>query len=65
MNRCNTFVLPYFCAIRLTKKGKILAVKLTETHALLKRFFNELLEINDKDLIERISCDIIFIFKNV
>jgi DtxR family Mn-dependent transcriptional regulator len=45
-------------AIRLTKKGKALAVKLTETHALLKRFFYELLEIHDKDLIEKISCEI-------
>jgi DtxR family Mn-dependent transcriptional regulator len=45
-------------AIRLTKKGRNLADRLSTTHSLLKRFFHELLEINDEELIERISCEI-------
>jgi DtxR family Mn-dependent transcriptional regulator len=45
-------------AIRLTKKGRNIAAKLTKTHSLLKRFFLDVLEIKDKELVETISCEI-------
>ncbi|MFW9989082.1 MAG: metal-dependent transcriptional regulator [Candidatus Odinarchaeota archaeon] len=45
-------------AIRLTKKGREYASKLDITNLLLRRFFKEILEIEDNELIEKISCDI-------
>ena len=45
-------------AIRLTKKGKEIAIQLTITHDLLKNFFTKILEIKDEELVEKISCEI-------
>mgnify|MGYP001028751538 CR=1 FL=1 len=45
-------------SIRLTKKGKQIATQLTETDSLLRVFFGEVLKIEDKALVEKISCEI-------
>jgi len=45
-------------AIRLTEKGKRIAIQLNETHELLHTFFEKVLKIDDKDLVEKISCEI-------
>ena len=45
-------------SIRLTEKGKKIATQLAETHLILKKFFSEILKINDDILVNRISCDI-------
>ena len=45
-------------AIRLTEKGKTIAIQLNETHELLHTFFEKVLKIDDKDLVEKISCEI-------
>ena len=45
-------------AIRLTEKGKLLAMQLNETHALLYQFFANVLKIEDPIIIEKLSCEI-------
>jgi DtxR family manganese transport transcriptional regulator len=45
-------------SIRLTEKGKKIARQLDETHALLYQFFANVLKIEDKDIIENLSCEI-------
>ncbi len=45
-------------AIRLTEKGKRIAIQLNETHDLLYAFFEKVLKIDDMDLVEKISCEI-------
>ncbi|MFX0043836.1 MAG: metal-dependent transcriptional regulator [Candidatus Hodarchaeota archaeon] len=45
-------------AIRLTEKGKRIAIQLNETHELLYTFFEKVLKIDDMDLVEKISCEI-------
>ncbi|MCK4237660.1 MAG: metal-dependent transcriptional regulator [Candidatus Lokiarchaeota archaeon] len=45
-------------AIRLTKKGKQIANQLIEIEALLNDFFGKVLKIDDKPLVEKISCEI-------
>jgi DtxR family Mn-dependent transcriptional regulator len=45
-------------AIRLTEKGKRIAIQLNETHELLYAFFEKVLKIDDMDLVEKISCEI-------
>jgi DtxR family manganese transport transcriptional regulator len=45
-------------AIRLTEEGKRIAKQLNETHILLYRFFAKVLKIEDRELIEKLSCDI-------
>lgn len=45
-------------SIRLTEKGKLLAMQLSEIHNLLRTFFERVLKIRNKQLIEKISCDI-------
>ena len=42
--------------IRLTKKGKELAIYLTEAHSLLKVFFGNVLKIKDEIIVETLSC---------
>lgn len=45
-------------SIRLTEKGKKIALQLEETHSLLRTFFKEILKIEDEELVEKISCEI-------
>ena len=45
-------------SIRLTEKGKKIALQLEETHSLLRTFFKEILKIEDEDVVEKISCEI-------
>ncbi len=45
-------------SIRLTEKGKKIAKQLGETHSLLYQFFANVLKIEDKDVIENLSCEI-------
>ncbi len=45
-------------SIRLTEKGKIVAMKLHEIHSLLKVFFENVLKIKDSKLVDAISCEI-------
>ena len=45
-------------AIRLTKKGKDIALQLNEIHQLLLIFFEKVLKLQDKDTIEDLSCEI-------
>ncbi|MHA1437620.1 MAG: metal-dependent transcriptional regulator [Promethearchaeota archaeon] len=45
-------------AIRLTEKGKQIAMQLSETHKLLRIFFKNILKIQDDNIVERISCEI-------
>ncbi|MHA1147515.1 MAG: metal-dependent transcriptional regulator [Promethearchaeota archaeon] len=44
--------------IRLTDLGKSLAMQLDETHELLRLFFEKVLQIRDKVLVENVSCEI-------
>ena len=45
-------------SIRLTEKGKKIAKQLDETHSLLYQFFANVMKIEDKDVIENLSCEI-------
>ena len=45
-------------SIRLTDKGKKIALQLNKTHALLRVFFEKVLKIKDDDLIEKLACEI-------
>ncbi|MHA1669374.1 MAG: metal-dependent transcriptional regulator [Promethearchaeota archaeon] len=45
-------------AIRLTEKGKIYAKQLNEIHDLLRIFFGTVLKIEDKEVLEEITCQI-------
>jgi DtxR family Mn-dependent transcriptional regulator len=45
-------------AIRLTKKGKELAKELNEIHKLLNVFFEKVLKLEDKETINKLSCEI-------
>ena len=45
-------------SIRLTEKGKKIALQLEETHSLLRTFFKEILKIEDEEVVEKISCEI-------
>jgi DtxR family Mn-dependent transcriptional regulator len=45
-------------AIRLTKKGKEIGKKLEEIHQLLNTFFENVLKLDDKETINRLSCEI-------
>ncbi|MFW9941281.1 MAG: metal-dependent transcriptional regulator [Candidatus Thorarchaeota archaeon] len=45
-------------SIRLTEKGKKIAKQLDETHSLLYQFFAKVLKIEDKDVIDNLSCEI-------
>jgi DtxR family Mn-dependent transcriptional regulator len=45
-------------AIRLTEKGRNLALQLSESHLLLRKFFKEVLKLKDEDVIEDLSCEI-------
>ena len=45
-------------SIRLTDKGKRIAKQLNEAHNLLYQFFAKVLRIEDKDVIENLSCEI-------
>jgi Mn-dependent DtxR family transcriptional regulator len=45
-------------SIRLTEKGKKIAKQLDETHSLLYQFFAKVLKIEDKEVIEDLSCEI-------
>ena len=45
-------------SIRLTEKGKRIAIQLDEIHSLLYQFFAEVLKIEDLDIIEELSCEI-------
>ena len=45
-------------AIRLTDKGKKIAMQLNEIHGILRTFFKEVLKIKDEKVIEDISCEI-------
>jgi len=45
-------------AIRLTKKGKEIGKKLKEIHQLLNTFFEKVLKLEDKETINRLSCEI-------
>ncbi len=45
-------------SIRLTPKGKIIAIQLNETHSLLREFFEKVLKISDENVVEKISCEI-------
>lgn len=45
-------------SIRLTEKGKKIAKQLDETHSLLYQFFAKVLKIEDKGVIENLSCEI-------
>ena len=45
-------------SIRLTDKGKRIAKQLDEVHGLLYQFFAKVLKIEDKDVIENLSCEI-------
>ncbi len=45
-------------SIRLTEKGKKIARQLSEIHNLLYQFFANVLKIEDKKVIEALSCEI-------
>ena len=45
-------------AIRLTDKGKIYAMQLNEIHELLRFFFNKVLKIGDRSVVEQVTCQI-------
>jgi len=45
-------------AIRLTDKGKIYAMQLNEIHDLLRIFFSKVLKIEDKSVVEQVTCQI-------
>ena len=45
-------------AIRLTEEGKKIAKQLNEIHNLLYQFFAKVLNIEDEDAIEKLSCEI-------
>ena len=45
-------------SIRLTDKGKKVALQLNMTHSLLKNFFEKVLKIKDDALIEKLACEI-------
>lgn len=45
-------------AIRLTDKGKEIAIQLSEIHSLLYQFFAKVLKIQDKEVIDNLSCEI-------
>ncbi|MHA2006534.1 MAG: metal-dependent transcriptional regulator [Promethearchaeota archaeon] len=45
-------------SIRLTEKGKKIAQQLNEVHSLLYQFFAKVLKIEDKEIIENLSCEI-------
>ena len=45
-------------SIRLTEKGKKIARQLSEIHNLLFQFFSKVLKIEDKKVIENLSCEI-------
>ena len=45
-------------AIRLTDKGKNYAAQLNEIHDLLRIFFNKVLKIEDKSVVEQVTCQI-------
>ncbi|MHA1489579.1 MAG: metal-dependent transcriptional regulator [Promethearchaeota archaeon] len=45
-------------SIRLTQKGKTIAMQLNETHSLLREFFEKVLKISDENVVEKISCEI-------
>ena len=45
-------------SIRLTDKGKKIALQLNRTHSLLRDFFEKVLKIKDDDLIEKLACEI-------
>lgn len=44
--------------IRLSEKGKLYAKQLDEIHTLLYQFFANVLKIEDKEVIEDLSCEI-------
>ena len=44
--------------IRLTEKGKQIAMQLSEIHSLLRVFFENVLKIDDDEVVENLSCDI-------
>ena len=45
-------------SIRLTDKGKKVALQLNKTHSLLRDFFEKILKIKDDTLIEKLACEI-------
>ncbi|MFW9999214.1 MAG: metal-dependent transcriptional regulator [Candidatus Hodarchaeota archaeon] len=45
-------------SIRLTEEGKRIAIQLNEIHTLLYQFFSKVLEIEDQEVIENLSCEI-------
>ncbi|MFX1572451.1 MAG: metal-dependent transcriptional regulator [Promethearchaeota archaeon] len=45
-------------AIRLTDKGKEIAMQLSEIHSLLYKFFAKVLKIQNKEVIDELSCEI-------
>jgi len=45
-------------SIRLTEKGKRIAMQLNKTHSLLLDFFEKVLKIQDLDLTEKLACEI-------
>ncbi|MBY9006661.1 MAG: metal-dependent transcriptional regulator [Candidatus Lokiarchaeota archaeon] len=45
-------------AIRLTKKGKEIALQLNEIHQLLLLFFKHVLKLKDSNTIEELACQI-------
>jgi len=45
-------------AIRLTDKGKEIAMQLSEIHSLLYQFFAKVLKIQDNEVINDLSCEI-------
>lgn len=45
-------------AIRLSEKGKKIAIQLSEIHGMLRIFFREVLKIKDEKVIEDLSCEI-------
>lgn len=45
-------------SIRLTDKGKKVALQLNKTHSLLRDFFEKVLKIKDDTLIEKLACEI-------
>ncbi len=45
-------------SIRLTKLGKDVAQHLNEVHSVLNKFFEKVLKIKDKNLVDELSCQI-------
>ena len=45
-------------SIRLTKEGKEIAEHLTKVHSLLNDFFEKVLKLEDKELVNNLSCQI-------